>query len=252
MTSGTGPGPPGSGVTRSGDAWPWLGIREGGSMVEYLTAPTGDTIMTKGLRWRILVLQAGLVLILGFVAGFAFWAASFTHSSVTDQLAAQQITFPTAGNAEIKALPAADATAMLQYAGQTMTTGDQAQVYANDFIRIHLSAMPTYEQASAAARANPTNAKDAATLNTVFTGTSLRGMLLNAYGWWTVGTYALYAAIGLTVAAGLVLLSLGFEVWRWRVAIRAAKPVLADGPVPAFSTQPSGVGLSQFTRHDGN
>ena len=33
--------------------------------------------MTKALRWRVLVLQAGLVLILGFVAGFAFWAALF-------------------------------------------------------------------------------------------------------------------------------------------------------------------------------
>ena len=207
--------------------------------------------MSKGLRWRILALQAGLVLILGFVAGFLFWAANFTHSTVTNQLSSQEITFPTASNAEIKALPAADAGAMLQYAGQTMTTGAQAEVYADNFIKVHLSAMPTYEQASAAARANPTNAKDAATLSTVFTGTTLRSMLLNAYGWWTVGTYALYAAIGLTVAAGLALVSLGFELARWQVAVRAKKFALAEPPAPAFGGTPAGAGVAHFSRHDG-
>ena len=40
---------------------------------------------------------------------------------------------------------------------------------------------------------------------------SLRAMLLNAWGWWTVGSYALYAAIGLTVAAVAVLAALVFE-----------------------------------------
>ena len=207
--------------------------------------------MTKGIRWRILTQQAGLVLILGFVAGFAFWAASFTHSTVTDQLAAQQITFPTASNAEIKALPAADGAAMLQYAGQPMTNGDQAETYADHFLKVHLSGMPTYSQASTVANANPNNAKDQATVATVFKGMTLRSMLLNAYGWWTVGTYALYAAIGLTVAVGLVLVSLGFELWRWRVSARAERPVLAAPPAPAFGSTPAAAGLAKFTRHDG-
>ena len=66
--------------------------------------------MTTALRWRVLVLQAGLIVVLGFVAGFAFWAAGFTHNSVTTQLAAQNITFPAYNSASIKALPAADAS----------------------------------------------------------------------------------------------------------------------------------------------
>jgi hypothetical protein len=47
--------------------------------------------MTSGLRWRIFVLQIGLIGILAFVSGFAFWASSFATSTVHDQLAAQQI-----------------------------------------------------------------------------------------------------------------------------------------------------------------
>ena len=81
MPPGTGPGRSGSGVTSSGDGWPWLCIRGDCSMVRYLTTPRETLTMTKGLRWRILTLQVGLVLILGFVAGFLFWAANFTHTT---------------------------------------------------------------------------------------------------------------------------------------------------------------------------
>jgi hypothetical protein len=201
--------------------------------------------MTTALRWRILVLQMGLVLILGFVAGFAFWAASFTHSTVTEQLSAQQIVFPTAGSAEIKALPAQDQAAMLQYAGQTMTTGDQAETYADHFLKVHLSKMPTYAAASSLAAANPTNASDQNLVATVFKGTTLRSMLLNAYGWWTVGTYAFYAAIGLAVAAFAVMLTFLFEVYQWVAGNRTAR-VVTTAPPAAFGGQPA-VGVAPFT-----
>ncbi len=167
---------------------------------------------------------------------------------MTQQLTGQSITFPTTSNAEFQALPAANKAAMAVYAGQNMTTGAQAEVYANDFLGFHLSKMPTYSAASAAARANPNDPKAAATLNTVFTGTSLRSMLLNAYGWWTVGTYALYAAIGLTIAALAVLLTLFFEIYRWRTTAAVKVPTQA-GPEPAFSQQAAGHGVSQFTEH---
>jgi len=35
--------------------------------------------MTSGIRWRIFVLQIGLIGILGFVSGFAFWGSSFSR-----------------------------------------------------------------------------------------------------------------------------------------------------------------------------
>ena len=191
--------------------------------------------MSKALRWRVLVLQAGLIVILGAVAGFTLWASSYVQSSVTTQLAAQNITFPAYNSASIKALPAVDATAMNQFAGQKLTTGPQAEVWANNFMKVHLSAMPTYDQASAAARANPTSTAAAATEATVFQGTTLRSMLLNAYGWWTIGTYALDAGIGMAVAAFVVLLALAFEVWRWRLAVREEgfQPVITPAQVTA-------------------
>src|SRR5438093_12949290 len=94
--------------------------------------------MTRGLRWRIFVLQIGLIGILGFVAGFAFWASSFATGQVQTQLAAQKIVFPAADSKAITSLPAADAAAMKVYAGKTMTTGPQAQTYADHVYGVHL------------------------------------------------------------------------------------------------------------------
>jgi hypothetical protein len=175
--------------------------------------------MTTGLRWRIFVLQVGMIGILGFVAGFAFWASSFATGQVQTQLAAQKITFPDAGSKAITSLPAADQTAMNQYAGQQMTTGAQAEVYADHFIAVHLQEIAggaTYSELSAQALASPTDTKLAGEVQTVFRGETLRGLLLNSYGWWQVGQYAFYAAIGLAVAAFAVLLAFIFEVASWR------------------------------------
>ncbi|HWW09749.1 MAG TPA: hypothetical protein VNY76_05825 [Candidatus Acidoferrales bacterium] len=179
--------------------------------------------MTRGLRWRVFVLQVGLIGIFGFIAGFAFWGSGFASGQVQTQLAAQKITFPAAGSASLKALPAADAAAMTVYAGQQMTTGAQAETYADHFINVHLNEIAggqTYSQVSAAAQANPTNAKLAAQVQTLFRGETLRGLLLNSYGWWQVGQYAFYAAIGLAVASAAVLLAFMFEIVGWRVSVK--------------------------------
>ncbi len=182
--------------------------------------------MTKGLRWRIFVLQIGLIGILGFVTGFAMWASNFATSQVRDQLTAQQIFFPQAGTPAITSLPAADAAAMTVYAGQQLTTGAQAETYADHFIAVHLreaAGGQTYAQVSAAAIADPTNAKLAGQVQTLFRGETLRGLLLNSYGWWQIGQYAFYAAVGLLVATVAVFLAFLFEVYRWRVSARAAR-----------------------------
>jgi hypothetical protein len=179
--------------------------------------------MNRGLRWRIFVLQVGLIGIFGFIAGFAFWGSGFATGQVQTQLAAQKITFPAAGSASLKALPAADAAAMTVYAGQQMTTGAQAETYADHFINVHLNEIAggqTYSQVSAAAQANPTNAKLAGQVQTLFRGETLRGLLLNSYGWWQAGQYAFYAAIGLAVASAAVLLAFMFEIVGWRVSVK--------------------------------
>ena len=95
-----------------------------------------------------------------------------------------------------------------QYAGQQMLTGAQAEVYANDFIAVHLKEIgggQTYAQLSTKAQADPNNTALAGQVNTIFKGTMLRGSLLNAYGYWFFGQIALYAAIGAFVAAALML-----------------------------------------------
>jgi hypothetical protein len=194
--------------------------------------------MTSGLRWRVLILQVGLIGILAFVSGFLFWANSFTHTMVQDQLSAQQISFPAAGS---KALDPATYPTLQQYAGQQLTTGPQAQAYANDFIGEHLKGIAngqTYSQVSSQlsvlnATTNP-DPKAVATLTgqkaSLFTGETLRGLLLNAYGWWQVGQYAFYAAIGLMVATGAVLVALVFELFLW-AGVRQKAPKKSAGRV---------------------
>lgn len=198
--------------------------------------------MTNGLRWRVFVLQVGLIGILGFVAAFAFGASSFASSSVHDNLAAQQIFFPPAGSAALKALPAADASAMSVYAGQQMTTGAQAETYADHFIAVHLQEIgggQTYSQVSTKSQAAPTDTKLAAEVQTLFRGETLRGLLLNSYGFATIGQYGFYAGLGLAIAAGAVLIAFLYELYAWRTSVRKTLAATSASAVPKVHPQPA-------------
>ena len=167
--------------------------------------------------------MAGLVLavVLAVGGGLLVWGHSVISTDVHNQLAAQKIVFPAAGSPEIKALPAADAAAMTAYAGQTMTTGAQAQAYADHFIAVHLAEIgggKTYSQLSAAAMAQPKNTALATQVATIFKGTTLRGMLLNAYGWWQMGQIMLISAIVAFASAGLFLILSLLGMWHLRRA----------------------------------
>jgi hypothetical protein len=176
--------------------------------------------MTRELRWRIISLQIVATLVLAFCAGVGYWANNFTHDQVTSQLKEQQIMFPAATSPAIKALPAADAANMKQYAGQQMTNGEQAKVWAQSFIAVHLKEIgngKTYDYWSGKALAEQTTNPKQYTIDngialTLFRGETLRSLLLQAWAFWFVGTLALYAAIGLTVGAIVVFLSLLFEL----------------------------------------
>jgi len=140
---------------------------------------------------------------------------------VHNQLAAQKIVFPPAASSAIKELPAADATAMSQYGGQLMTTGAQAQTYADHFIAVHLVKIgggKTYSQLSAQALAQPNNTALAGQVQTIFRGETLRGLLLNAYGWWQIGQIMLISAIVAFGAAALFLILSGLGFWHLRRA----------------------------------
>lgn len=165
-----------------------------------------------------LLSSMGIVLaaVLLAAAGGLFWAHNFVHSQVHDQLAAQKITFPQAGAPALTALPAADQAKVAAYAGQALVTGAQAEVFADHFIAVHLSEIGgglTYAELSAKAMANPADTKLAGQVQTVFRGETLRGLLLNAYAFDTMGTLAYGAAWGALAGAFLLaLLSLlGFR-----------------------------------------
>ena len=80
---------------------------------------------------------------------------------------------------------------------------------------------------SAALQADPKNTTLANQANTLFKGETLRGLLLYAWGWSQVGLYALYTAIGLTIAAAVVFGTLVFELlMAWRPAtVRKVMPL---------------------------
>jgi len=170
-----------------------------------------------------LATMAGMVLavVLAIGGGLLLWGHSVVSNDVHNQLAAQKIVFPTASSPEIKALPAPDATAMKAYSGQLMTTGAQAETYADHFIAVHLKEIgggKTYSQLSAAAMAQPKNTALANQVQTIFKGTTLRGMLLNAYGWWQMGQIMLVSAFVAFGAAGLFLILSGLGFWHLRRA----------------------------------
>jgi hypothetical protein len=161
-----------------------------------------------------LAVIGGLVLavVLAVGGGLLLWGHNVVNDQVHTQLAAQKIVFPAANSPEIKALPGTDATAMKTYAGQLMTNGAQAKTYADNFIAVHLAEIgggKTYSQLSAAAMAQPKNAALAAQVQTVFKGETLRGLLLNAYGWWQMGQIMLISAfVAFGAAAVLLIISL--------------------------------------------
>ena len=168
-----------------------------------------------------LATMAGLVLavVLAVGGGLLLWGHSVVSTDVHNQLAAQKIVFPAAGSPEIKALPASDATAMKAYSGQLMTTGAQAQTYADHFIAVHLTKIgggQTYSQLSAKSLAQPKNTALAQQVQTIFRGETLRGLLLNAYGWWQMGQIMLISAFVAFGAAVVFLVLSGLGFWHLR------------------------------------
>lgn len=188
---------------------------------------TFDTLMAAGgLALTVVLLVAGALLFVGY---------NFANSNVQTQLADQKITMP-----EGKAISDPRIKPYLtKYAGQPMTTGAQAEAYANHYIKVHISdtgegtdyqgktyselggvqgALRTQIDAAKASKdpalvaleqklADVTKARE-----TVFKGETLRGMLLNAYAFWKVGQIAFIAGIFVFAAALVmaILTILGF------------------------------------------
>ena len=159
------------------------------------------------------------VVVLVVAGGLLTWGHSFVNSNVHNQLAQQQVYFPPkAAFAHPKTgteITPSMIPSVSQYAGQQLLTGAQAKVYADDFMAVHLSQMPyggVYSKISQAALANPKNTALQALVQTSFRGTTLRGLLLEAYAFSTIGEIMLWGAIASFVMALVmsILVALGF------------------------------------------
>ncbi|GHJ43906.1 hypothetical protein Cs7R123_12480 [Catellatospora sp. TT07R-123] len=162
-----------------------------------------------------------LIAVLLAVAGFVLKAnADFADGYVAAQLREQHITFKTLDTLteEERRQPG-----LVEYAGQQLSTGKQAEVYANEFIGLHLKGIAggrTYadlgtpqaelrDKVAAAAKANDPDlaalqqqlADVNAQRETVFKGETLRGLLLTTYGFSEFGTKAGQAALVAYLAA---------------------------------------------------
>ena len=146
--------------------------------------------------WDQLVSTAAVVIavVLLFVGAAAIYGGNFGRQNVTDRLAPEKVAFP-----PYEAMSPEEQAAVGSFAGQDVTTGPQAEAFAR-YIQGHLAFInegKTYSETSAAARVEGLDAKTAADLqakaDTLFKGETLRAILLNGYGWWTVATIALYA-----------------------------------------------------------
>ena len=164
---------------------------------------------------------AGLLLIAGLVLTSN---ANFARTYVHDQLAAQKISFKTADTLTAEEKQQA---CLVTYAGQPLTSGAQAECYANNFINVHLQGIAggkTYAelgdvqtqlraQITQAQKDNAPNVADLqkqladATTNreTVFKGETLRGLLLTSFGFCQFGEKAAQAATVTYLGAGLLL-----------------------------------------------
>jgi len=185
-----------------------------------------------------------VVVVLVVAGGLLLWGHSYVNSNVRNQLAQQQIYFPPAAafthaKAGTEITPAM-IPSVSQYAGQQLLTGAQAEAWADHFIAIHLSEMPyggVYAKISAAAIASPTNTALKTLEQTSFQGTTLRGLLLEAYGFSKIGVIMLWGAIASFILAALMLLlvSLGFAHARSTAAetrLLEPKPKAQATPVP--------------------
>ena len=172
-----------------------------------------------------LLSAAGLIvaIVLLAVGGLLLWGHVFVDHQVHNQLAAQRIFFPPKGS---PAIAGPQFAAMRQYAGQQLVTGPQAQTYADHFIAVHLSEVAggkTYAQVSSEALANPGNAALKAEADTLFRGTTLRGLLLNAFAFSEVARIAGIAAIVCFVGAGVLLVLAAFGFVHARSSGRAVE-----------------------------
>ena len=190
--------------------------------------------------WDRIVSGAGAVVavVLIVLGTMAIWGGNFGRQNVQDRLVPQHIQFPPAD-----AMTPEERAAIGEFAGAKVDTGVEAEAFSR-YIAGHLAAVndgATYSETSGAARAEGLDPKVAADLQAkadiLFKGESLRAMLLNAYGWWTLATIALWAGVAMVIA-GLILGI--FAIFGFRHAGKVAPTIMQEKvDTPEYATASS-------------
>jgi len=159
----------------------------------------------------------GFAALLLLFAGLLNWGASFADDNVASQLAMQNISFPAEDS-----LPVATKDALAKWADQKVITGEMARDYSDLYILEHMKASATavmgkpatYSEVSGVymglVRGGSTDVEKIKQYGdlrqTLFMGNTLRGMLLQAYAFGTMGVIAGYAALASLLGALLFLI----------------------------------------------
>jgi len=209
-------------------------------------------------RW-IGILAVLVLLISG--AFISFNRANYLRDTVRDELSSQQISFSPAENLSEHEL---QLPGMEKYAGQELTTGDQARVYAS-YIKLHLeessveAGLPGATYATIGGEQRPLRAELTAAIeandsaraeqiqtrldelsalrDSHFRGNMLRGTLLNAYGWDLVASYMFIVGWAMTAAAVITGISavMIFAVTRRRVEITKEVSEISPEATPVYA-----------------
>ncbi len=179
-------------------------------------------------------------LVFAVAGGLLTWGNNFSGDYVTKELSSQHVSFPDSAQ-----LTTEGRTDLLKWAGHKVDTGDEAQAYAS-YINGHLAKIAggsTYSElsvpqnaAKAAVTAAVTAKQPQATIDalqgkvdaitaqrtTLFTGETLRGLLLSAYAWSTVGMIAGFAAVGAFIAAAVMAILVVLGVFHHRKTPKTA------------------------------
>jgi hypothetical protein len=161
----------------------------------------------------------GLAALLFIFAGLLNFGANFANDSVQSQLSNQNIAFPAA-----EAMPSETKDQLAKWAGMQVITGEMARDYSDLYIWEHMKGSAiavmgkpaTYSEVSGAymglVRGGSTDVEKIKQYGdlreSLFMGNTLRGMLLQAYAFGTLGVIAGYAAIA-SLVGGIIFLLLG-------------------------------------------
>lgn len=174
--------------------------------------PDVITITRSGVDKFLIALGAVVTIVLVVAGALLMWGSTFAEDYVSDELSAQNISFPPA-----EALAEEGRDDLVEYGGELVDTGKEAEQYAS-YIAGHIDNIggglsyselggPEREANAAVQDAIASGASEAeidelqaaadqasSTRDAVFRGEILRGTLLNTYAWWTIGQIAGIAA----------------------------------------------------------